>query len=119
MFLSKKIALAAGTIAAACAFALPAQAATISYTGGQFTTFNGFDWASDGTAFTSGFVPTAGDNFTLTYFATAVALRSPNTVPAGMDIIADGISTGFGYTIVANLNEHVSSCNLSGTICAF
>lgn len=119
MTMIKKLALSIGAAAAAMAMSLSAHAATISYTGGQFTTFNGFDWASDGTAFTTGFVPVDGDTFNLTYFASAVALRSPNTVPSGMDIIADGVSTGFGYTIVANLNERVTQCFAGGAICSF
>ena len=122
MTMIKKLALSIGAAAAAMAMSLSAHAATISYTGGQFTTFDGFDWASDGTAFTTGFQAVAGDAFTLTYFASAVALRSPNTVPTGMDIIANGggdNSTGFGYTIVANLNERVSECFAGGSICSF
>ena len=118
MTMIKKFALSAGAVAA-MTMSLSAHAASISYTGGQFTTFDGFDWASTGTAFTTGFVPVADDTFTLTYFATAVALLSPNTVPSGMDIIADGVSTGFGYTIVANLNERVTGCAFGGAVCAF
>ena len=119
MTMIKKLALSIGAAAAAMAMSLSTHAATISYTGGQFTTFNGFDWAIDGTAFTTGFEAVTNDTFTLTYFATAIALRSPNTVPTGMDIIADGVSTGFGYTIVANLNERVTGCAFNNAICSF
>lgn len=120
MKLMKKLALATGTAAAMMAMSLSAHgAATIQYTGGQFTTFTGFDWASDGTAYTTGFAPVAGDQFDLTYFAHAIALKSPNTVPAGMDLIADGVSTGFNWTIVANLKESVTLCIAGGAICSF
>ena len=119
MKLTKKLAMFGGAVALATSFAMPAAANTISYTGGSLSPFTGFDWAADGTAFTTGFAPVAGTNFTLTYFASAVGLFSPLTVPAGMDTTADGISSGFNWTIVANVNESVSSCNLSATTCSF
>lgn len=123
MKLMKKLALATAAGAAMMTMSMSAQAvATIQYAGGQFTTFNGFDWSSNGTAYTTGFAPVDGDTFDLTYFAHAIALQSPNTVPVGMDVVANGggaNSTGFNWTIVANLKEKVSGCAFGGAVCAF
>lgn len=114
---------AASAAAVASVFAVSAHAdATIQYAGGQFTTFTGFDWSSNATAFTTGFTPVTGDNFTLTFFSYAAALQSPNTVPSGMDLIANGggaNSTGFNWTVVATLNETAFFCNGTGTVCQF
>jgi len=91
--------------------------------GAQWT---GFDWAQAGTAFTTGFTPTAGDTFTLTYFAWAVALQNginpfPNSQQVGLDTIANGApgpgATTYEYTVVATLNETVDSC--TANTCTF
>lgn len=119
MKLTKKLAMFGGAVALATSFAMPAAANTINYTGGSLSPFTGFDWASNGTAFTTGFVPADGDLFTLTYFASAVGLYSPLTTPAGMDLTADGASSGFNWTIVATVNEQVSQCFAGGAVCSF
>jgi len=110
----KKLYKAGAAVAVAGMFALPGHAATIQYAGGQFTSFNGIDWSSNATAFTTGYDPTTpNDTFSLTFFSYAAALQSPNTVPAGMDLVANGggaNSTGFNWTVVANLNEQVFGC---------
>lgn len=117
----KKLYKAGAAVAVAGMFALPGHAATIQYTGGQFTTFAGFDWSSNATAFTTGYDPaTANDTFGITFFSYGAALQSPNTVPSGMDLIANGggaNSTGFNWTVVANLNEQVFGC--LALTCAF
>jgi len=122
----KALALAL-SVGAACV-AGGANAITITNTDGTLP-FSGFDWAQGGTAFTTGFVPTAGNTFTLTYFAWATALQAPsgggfqNFVPPGMDTDANGAPGGlfsgsaYEYTIAAVLQETVSSC--SGTVCTF
>jgi len=119
MKLTKKLAMFGSAVALATSFAMPAAANTINYTGGSLSPFEGFDWASNGTAFTTGFAPVGGTNFTLTYFASAVGLYSPLVTPPGMDLTADGVSTGFNWTIVATVNESVSACFNSGQVCGF
>lgn len=101
--------------------AMPASATTITNTDGTFN-FTGFDWAQGGTAFATGFVPVAGDSFTLTYFAYATNLINgifniPSALLPGFDTVADGADAGYEYTIVATLNETVNNC--VGTVCNF
>src|SRR3954470_18864550 len=117
----KALALAL-SVGAACV-AGGANAITITNTDGVLP-FAGFDWAQGGTAFTTGFVPTAGNTFTLTYFAWATALQAPNGggfanfVPPGMDTDANGVpgstlpggGTAYEYTIAAVLQETVTGC---------
>lgn len=103
------------------AAATPASATTITNTDGTFT-FTGFDWAQGGTAYATGFVPTAGDTFTLTYFAYATNLvNGIFNIPAAslpnFDTVADGVDAGYEYTIVATINETVNSC--TATTCDF
>jgi hypothetical protein len=102
--------------------AVSAQAATITNADGTFN-FTGFDWSQTGTAVVSGFVPVAGDAFTVGYFATAVALQNgPNPfIPTGMDITANGTKDSgkaYEYTVVASLNETVDTCP-SVNFCTF
>ena len=111
------------------AAALAIGAATIGSAGATTITnadgtsaWSGFDWAQGGTAFTTGFTPVAGSNFTLTYFAWAVTLQDGITpfVPTHMDIDANGVANPgktYEYTIVATLNETVDNC--IGTVCTF
>lgn len=122
MKLLKKAAVVAG-FAAASLLTAPSYAATITNEAGT-QTFTGFDWSQGGTAFTTGFEATAGNNFDLTFFSWAVSLQNGPTpfVPAGMDIDADGVDGGFEYTVVARLNENVTGCSnlIPGTIsCGF
>ena len=98
--------------------AVPAQAAAIITPDGTFN-FTGFDWSQSGTAFTKGFLPVAGNLFSIDAFAVAVALQNGATVLSTptLDKTADGVDTGYQYTLVAHLNEAVQGC--VGTTCAF
>jgi len=115
-------------VAVGLALSGASSAATITNSDGTFA-FTGFDWSSGGTAFTTGFVPVAGDTFQLTYFALATNIVNggvnvnPLSLPH-MDVIADGVAntppvggTTYEYTIVAVVNETVVSC--VGTLCTF
>lgn len=107
--------LAIAGFAAAAVVAAPAQALTLTNTDGTFA-WTGFDWAQGGTAYTTGFAPVAGTNFTLNFFSWAVSLNNtPVTfAPPGLDIDANGVLDGgksYEYTVVAQLNETVSFCN--------
>ena len=107
-------------LAISLAIAMPAAATTIITNADGPHAFTGFDWAQGGTAFATGFAPTTGTNFSLTYFAYATNLVNGflNISPLpGFDTVADGISTGYEYTIVANLAEKVNGC--VGTVCNF
>jgi hypothetical protein len=120
----KKTTLAALTTCLAAA-AMPASATLLTNVDGS-NAFTGFDWAQGGTAFATGFSPTAGTDFTLTYFAYATnVVNGIFNIPAStlphLDTVADGVpSNGAGsyeYTIVATLNETVTSC--TATECHF
>jgi len=121
--MSLKPTIAGLAVSLALAFS-PASATTITNTDGTFT-FTGFDWAQGGTAYATGFTPTAGDPFTLTYFAYATNLVNGifNIDPAllpNMDTIANGAPQSppdYEYTIVATLQEQVISC--TATSCDF
>ena len=98
-----------------------AGAAQITNADGTFA-WSGFDWSQGGTAFTTGFAPTTGNNFTMTYFATASTLQNGINpfVPSGLDIVANGsldAGKSYEYTIVATLSETVVSCGT--TTCTF
>jgi hypothetical protein len=127
------LALALGTTM--MAGAAGAAVATIDNVDANNIPFDGFDWAGGGTAYTVGFNGTANDTFDLKYFAVATAflVNGANSVPPGMDTVADGAPgpvfpatpfTGdkYEYTIVATLNEKVESCttdNTGNTSCTF
>lgn len=105
--------------------AMPAQAVptTITNTNGT-SNWTGFDWDSNGTAFTTGFVPAAGDVFTIDAFAVATTLKNGATNLSGMslDNNADGVSAGAGfyeYTLHVKLFETVQSCTGGGLSCTF
>ena len=110
--------LTAAVLLATGAIAGNASATTITNTNGT-NPFDGFDWAAGGTAFTQGFTGTAGNTFTLTYFAVATAftLGGNNFILPGLDTVPNGVPGGppptgssYEYTIVATLNETVQSC---------
>ncbi len=84
-------------------------------------TFVNFDEASNGTAFTTGFAPVAGTNFTLTYFADVAQVTGGTASFAHIDGDASKAIAGstYEYTVVATLNETVTSCNAGGTVCMF
>lgn len=117
----------AGALIASAALGSAAYAnPTITLTNPDFPTpgspWTGFDWAQGGTAFTQGFVPVAGDTFTLTFFSHAVALQngSTNLNTPLMDTNADGgpdAGKQYEYTIVSTIQEQVVSC--AGNSCNF
>ncbi len=82
--------------------------------------FVNFDEASNGTAFTTGFAPVAGTNFTLTYFADVAQVTGGTASFAHIDGDASKSIAGstYEYTVVATLNETVTSCS-SATVCNF
>lgn len=120
-----KKALSAAAIGLALVSAMPAQASTITNTDGTFS-FTGFDWSSNGTAFTTGFVPVAGATFQLEAFTLAVTLKNGpfDILGLKLDSNADGVSAGAGfyeYTLHLTLQETVDSCTSGGgsTACTF
>ncbi len=116
--------LAVAAALAAAFAAAPASALTLTnFDNPGGVTFTGFDWAQGGTAFTTGFAPVAGTNFTLTYFAWAVTVQNglnplPNINMANLDNIADGVKASpnaYEYTVVATVDETVDSCTGLGS----
>lgn len=112
-------------IAAAIGLSLmSAQATTITNTGGTFD-WTGFDWSANGTAYTTGFVPAAGDLFSITAFAAAVTLKNgpEDILGLKLDSNANGApppGTGwYEYTLRVLLNEKVNSCSADLTTCTF
>nr|AEQ20447.1 PEP-CTERM motif protein of unknown function DUF1555 [uncultured bacterium CSL132] len=116
-------------VAVGLALSGASSAATITNLDNTFN-FGGFDWASAGTAFTTGFAPVATTAFTLTYFSQATAITfGGNPISAlslpHMDTVANGVydtppltaPSGYEYTIVATVNETVVGCVL--TSCTF
>ena len=115
-----KKAFSAAALGLSLIAAMPSQAATITNTDGIFN-WSGFDWAQAGTAYTTGFQPVAGDAFTVNAFAVAVALQNGDTVlpTPGLDATANGLSTGYEYTLSVLLNQSVDSCTPGGVTCTF
>jgi hypothetical protein len=121
------VAVAAGALGLA---SLPASASFfLTNSHGTFEV-DEFDWASNGVAWTNGFVPTAGTNFTLFYadYANSVNLNGSTVIDSarGLDNTANGVANGtnppfYEYTIFATLNETVDSCTTVGpnTTCTF
>lgn len=118
-----KKAFSAAALGISLISAMPAQATTITNADGSFA-WTGFDWDSNGTAFTTGFAPAAGDLFTIDAFAVATSLKNgPNNILGlKLDSNADGVSAGAGfyeYTLNVQLNESVVSCSGDLTSCTF
>lgn len=115
-----KKAFSAAALGLSLISAMPAQATTITNTDGTFN-WTGFDWDSNGTAFTTGFLPAVGDLFTIDAFAVAVTLKNgaTNLTTPGLDTNADGVSTGYEYTLHVLLNESVVSCTPDLLSCTF
>lgn len=112
----------AGAVVATALFSASAYAnPTITLTNPDFPTgvnWTGFDWAQAGSAFTQGFAPAAGTNFTLTFFAHAVALQDgpTNLNSPLLDVNANGAADAgksYEYTIVATISEQVQSCSVN------
>lgn len=105
--------------------AMPAQAmpTTITNTQGTYN-WSGFDWDSNGTAFTTGFAPVVGNTFSIDAFAVATTLKNGATNLTGLNLDnnADGVSAGSGfyeYTLHVKLFETVQSCTTGGLSCTF
>lgn len=111
-------------IAAAIGLSLmSAQAAVISNTDGLFN-WTGFDWDSNGTAYTTGFIPVATDTFTINAFAVAGNLKDgpSNILGLKLDSNANGSPQGanwYEYTLHVLLNETVVGCASGGSLCTF
>jgi hypothetical protein len=98
--------------------AASAGAGTITNTDGS-NPFTGFDWDSNGTAYTTGFAPVNGATFQLDYFAVATSLKGPDTILGlRLDSVPNGVAqAAYEYTVHATLQEQVSNC--TGTTCTF
>lgn len=121
MLIKKSISVAAIGLSLAAGM-MSAQASTIT-NGNGTKNWTGFDWDSNGTAYTTGFADVAGTNFTLTAFAWAANLKdgATNIFSPFLDNNADGVSAlpglAYEYTLVVSLNETVTGC--SGPACTF
>lgn len=116
-----KKAFSAAALGLSLIAAVPAQASTITNTDGTFN-WTGMDWSQNGTAFTTGFAPVAGDLFTIDAFAVAVSLvnNGINLVTPGLDNNANGVATGsYEYTLHVQLQESVVGCTGGGASCTF
>lgn len=118
-----KKAFSAAALGLSLISAMPAQATTITNTDGTFQ-WTGFDWDSNGTAFTTGFLPAVGDLFTIDAFAVATSLKNgpSNILGLKLDSNADGLPAGTGfyeYTLNVQLNESVVGCSGDLTSCTF
>lgn len=120
---SSKTFLSGLALAAGMALAAPAQALpTLTNANGSFANFDGFDWSAIGTAYTVGFAPVVGNQFTLSYFSSAVSLAAGGgtVVPSGLDVNPNGAPDAgklYEYTIVTTINERVTGC--AATTCTF
>lgn len=113
MLLKKAISAAAIGLTLASGM-MSAQASTITNLDGT-KSWTGFDWDSNGTAYTTGFAPVVGTNFTLNAFAWATTLKNgaTNLFSPNLDNNADGVAAAAGtyeYTLRVSLNETVTSC---------
>lgn len=118
--------LSAAALGLSLIAALPAQAALIKNLDSPVVGFQwtGFDWDSNGTAFTTGFAPVAGNTFQIDAFVVAANLKNgPNNILGlKLDSNADGVSAGGGfyeYTLHLKLFETVQSCTVGGSSCTF
>lgn len=118
----KQIATAAALCVGA-ALSLPASAASILNTDGVQNPWTGFDWASGGTFFTTGWTGVNNSSFDLTVFAVAVSLLDGGGNPIlglRLDSNPNGALQAAGwyeYTLVARVNETISNC--TATACDF
>jgi len=111
--------IAAAVISAAALSSTAFAAPTITNVDGTLSPFGGFDWASGGAAFTSGFTAVAGSTFTL-YYASWAGLITDTTggslYAPKLDTNPNGtpITTGaYEYTIFGTIQEKVVSCTLN------
>jgi len=110
----------AAAVGLALIASMPVQASTITNTNGTFG-WTGFDWDSNGTAFTTGFAPTPGQAFTINAFAVATSVKdgATNVSLSSLDTNANGVDAGYEYTLNVLLNESVVSCTGAGSSCTF
>lgn len=112
----KKTLIAAAIVAMSLSsVANAAPVPSISNLDGTLSPFGGFDWAQGSTAWTSGFIPVAGQTFTLNYAGWAGNVNdtgSGTLFTPHLDTNANGIPAAAGtyeYTIFASLTEKVIS----------
>lgn len=117
MKLKKLVAFAAVAMAAsAAAHATP----TLTNLDGAFDPFGGFDWASNGAAYVTGFglssASAAGssDAFTLYYMAAARDDGILDT--SGTAFATPGNNVTYEYTVFATLNETATCTGIGGTL---
>ena len=109
----KALAVATALLGSAPAFAM----ATLTNSAGSFGNWGGFDWASNGTAVVDGFDATVvNDSFSLTYFASAEAVKDINGNTIGLATIPI-LGGTYEYTIELILNETSTCTNFTGGIC--
>jgi hypothetical protein len=113
------LAIAGATLVSGVANAAP----SITNLDGTLSPFGGFDWAQGSTAWTSGFIPVAGNTFTLYYAGWAVAVNdtgSGTLFTPHLDNNANGTPAAAGvyeYTVFGTFTETVIDC--VGISCTF
>jgi hypothetical protein len=106
-------AVAAALLSAGTASATPLPV-SLTNLDGTFSPFAGIDWAAQGTVVIDGFVPVAGDVFTLEYFGVATTLQYEN----GTNLVLPGLNSTYEYTVRALLTE-VAAPGCSAASCSF
>lgn len=115
----KTLLVASALAGSAGAIAAP-QPISLTNADGTITDWTGIDWNALGSVAIQGFVPVTGDNFDITFWATATALYD-----SGLTVAEGGLDRGFGdtgsyeYTVIGSLNETNLSCTLGGAFCSF
>ncbi|NLT34257.1 MAG: flocculation-associated PEP-CTERM protein PepA, partial [Acidobacteria bacterium] len=92
-------------IASLLLFSGAAMATTITNVEGTYS-FAGFDWMSNGTAVITDYTPAVGDDFSITFFASALSITKPD----GSAYTGTQIGHDYEYTIVATMYETVTFC---------
>jgi len=123
----KKLILALAVVGttAISSVAIAAPIPTIDNLDGTLSPFGGFDWAQGAAAWTTGFAPVVGQNFTLSYAAWASTLSdtgSGNMFTPHLDNNANGIPVAAGtyeYTVFATLQETVTAVDFDTNTATF
>lgn len=114
-----KTAFRKAAVAAALVGGMGAAVASPTLTNslGSFANFGGFDWASNGTAVVTGFLPTAASNtFDLRYWASAAVITNLGGTPN--NAATAGLFNGaYEYTIEVLLNETSTCTVFTGPVC--
>jgi hypothetical protein len=78
--------------------------------------FGGFDWAQNGSAVTTGFTGAPGGSLTTVYWANAISITDPNGAPLNTPNLFPPTTgpNAYEYTVLAQINETVLSCNTPG-----